>query len=196
MPLINMAHFIECTEVEGPGKRAALWVQGCLKRCPGCCNEQYLEIRESQIVECEFIVERLRTAKEKQGIEGVTFLGGEPMLQAKGLSYIAEACRDMGLTVMIFTGYTVEELNRLDFEGIEQLLAFTDLLVDGPFIDAKYEDERKWAGSKNQCFHFLTAAYAPGIEYEDAYNGMEIRLSRSGELQINGWPFELGGSGS
>ena len=44
MAWINLAKIIELTEAEGPGLRTAIWVQGCLKRCKGCCNGQFLKI--------------------------------------------------------------------------------------------------------------------------------------------------------
>ena len=50
MNWLNLASWLPCTEVEGPGKRAALWVQGCDKRCVGCCNPGYLKIIEREII--------------------------------------------------------------------------------------------------------------------------------------------------
>lgn len=41
---LNLGSWVDCTEVEGPGRRAALWVQGCLKRCPSCCNPGHLPL--------------------------------------------------------------------------------------------------------------------------------------------------------
>jgi anaerobic ribonucleoside-triphosphate reductase activating protein len=87
---LNLASWIPCTEVEGPGKRAALWVQGCDKRCVGCCNPDYLKIVEREILKAEAMVDRLLEAQAEWGLEGVTFLGGEPFLQAQGLAVVAE----------------------------------------------------------------------------------------------------------
>ncbi|RME67683.1 MAG: 4Fe-4S cluster-binding domain-containing protein, partial [Nitrospirae bacterium] len=36
--MLNLADIVECTEAEGPGRRFALWVQGCPIRCQGCWN--------------------------------------------------------------------------------------------------------------------------------------------------------------
>ena len=58
MAWLNLASFVACTESEGPGRRAALWVQGCSKRCPGCCNAAYLPIVERAIVSADSVVER------------------------------------------------------------------------------------------------------------------------------------------
>src|SRR6059058_3547475 len=40
--IVSVAHIVPCTEAEGPGKRFALWFQGCPLRCPGCCNPEML----------------------------------------------------------------------------------------------------------------------------------------------------------
>jgi anaerobic ribonucleoside-triphosphate reductase activating protein len=62
---LNLASWIPCTEVEGPGRRAALWVQGCDKRCIGCCNPGYLKIMERDILSAETMIERLLAAHEE-----------------------------------------------------------------------------------------------------------------------------------
>ena len=49
MSYLNLASLRLSTESEGPGKRLALWVQGCERRCPGCCNPNMQEIRKNMI---------------------------------------------------------------------------------------------------------------------------------------------------
>lgn len=88
------------------------------------------------------VVEMLRKAHKQHQLEGVTFLGGEPMLQAKGLADVAQAAQELGLSVMIFTGYLREEINEQDFAGSDLLLKHTDLLIDGEFEQWNLEDKR------------------------------------------------------
>ena len=85
MSWINVAKIIEVTEAEGPGLRTAIWVQGCLKRCQGCCNGRFLRIQPAEIITIYQVIEIINTAKEKHQIEGITLLGGEPFLQAESL---------------------------------------------------------------------------------------------------------------
>lgn len=42
---LSVAQFVACTEAEGPGKRFALWMQGCPMRCPGCCNPEFIPFK-------------------------------------------------------------------------------------------------------------------------------------------------------
>ena len=110
------------------------------------------------------------------------------MLQAEGLSEIAIWAHSVGLTVLVFTGYTYEELVSMSNHSVDTLLKDTDLLVDGAFIQEEYDTERDWVGSKNQKVHFLSNAYNPGIEYEKHERKMEVLVSEK-DILVNGWPY-------
>ncbi len=192
MSWINLASWRSDTEAEGPGRRAALWVQGCQFLCPGCCNPNFLRIVPRKLVIADSLIERLAEAKAEHGIEGLTMLGGEPMLQAQGLSKVAAGSHELGLSVMVFTGYTLEELRSAPLPGTEELLSHTDVLVDGRYIAELPELERAWAGSSNQRFHYLTDRYDRSIELtNDGRQRVEIRLSSSGRVELNGWPADV-----
>ena len=78
--------------VNGPGLRAVLWVQGCRQQCPGCQNpETWTEDPNvGATVTIEKVKEELRALK---GQSGITFCGGEPLLQAKALLEITRFCK-------------------------------------------------------------------------------------------------------
>jgi anaerobic ribonucleoside-triphosphate reductase activating protein len=188
---LNISSYIPCTKVEGPGKRFAIWVQGCLKRCKGCCNPNELELIKNNIVPTHLFMEKIFEAQRENNIEGITLLGGEPILQAKGLSYIAEHSQKNGLSVMLFTGYTQNELDEYNFPFYNKLKYFCDIIVDGPYDQTKPDNLRNWIGSTNQDIHFLTNRYNPGIEYDNKYrDSMEFRIYPN-ELTITGYPFEF-----
>ncbi|MEG9677309.1 MULTISPECIES: 4Fe-4S single cluster domain-containing protein [Citrobacter] len=192
MNWLNLASWLPCTEVEGPGKRAALWVQGCDKRCVGCCNPVYLKIIEREIIHANTMIDRLLAAHEEWGLEGVTFLGGEPFLQAQGLAAVAEGVSHAGLSVMVFTGYTMGELNELNLPGTQALLKWTDVIVDGPYQASSPDRTRKWVGSTNQQFHYLTNRYSESIEGSTQPDrAMEWRISGDGRIVVNGWPYAI-----
>ena len=107
----------------------------------------------------ESIAQDILDAKRNYDIEGVTFLGGEPLLQAKGLGRVAEIVSDAGLSVVVFTGYTMAEIEAMQLPSVDRLLQHTDLLVDGPY-DAKNPDGfRNWVDSTNQNFIYLSERY-------------------------------------
>lgn len=189
---LNVAAWLPCTEAEGPGRRAALWVQGCDKRCPGCCNPGMLQFAKRELLPATEIVRRLSIARATFDIEGVTFLGGEPMLQARGLAQVALAARAMGLSVMVFTGYTLDELETAQPTGWQHLLQATDVLVDGPYLAQNPEMERRWIGSANQKVHYLSNRYEASIEQlPKEGRDVEVRIGTDGTVRINGWPVRM-----
>ena len=189
MELLNLAAWLPCTEVEGPGRRAAIWLQGCDKRCIGCCNPEFLKLVERNIVSAESVAQDILDAKQNYDIEGVTFLGGEPLLQAKGLGRVAEIVSDAGLSVMVFTGYTMPEIQEMNLPGVARLLQRTDLLVDGPYEAMNRDGLRNWVGSTNQNFIYLSKRYDSTIEQaNNAMREVEWRISADGRIMANGWP--------
>lgn len=185
---LNVAERVAGTEAEGPGIRYALWVQGCPLRCPGCCNPDMLDHRQATWLNIEVLAEEIRSTPH---IEGVTFLGGEPFAQADSLGLLAQKIQGFGLSVMVFSGFTYEQLKQSTASGYQTLLNHTDLLVDGPYIRSKHVNDRRWIGSSNQRIWFLSHRYAYLRDSESGWdtgsNSVEIRL-RGNQIFINGFP--------
>lgn len=186
--MLRVATISPDTEAEGPGRRWAIWVQGCTIRCAACCNPEMFDPRRGAATTIDALAAQLVTAKAA-GVEGITILGGEPFEQAPPAARLARAARDLGLTVMVFSGYALAELRARPDAG--DLLAVTDLLVDGRYDHAQPEPEppigRRWIGSRNQTMHFLSAAYSDADPRMRAANTIEIRVV-DGRVLINGWP--------
>ena len=187
---LNVASRVAYTEAEGPGARYALWVQGCPLRCEGCCNPHMLDDQEASLMSVDDVVADILAS---EGIEGVTFIGGEPFWQAGALAEVARRVREAGLSVMVFTGYTLKKLQRGEREDWDAFLEQIDLLVDGPYIKHLHVDDRRWVGSSNQRTHFLTDRYAHMADDEAGWdaspNTIELRLV-GGQLIINGFPHQ------
>src|SRR5580700_3566288 len=109
---LQIAQTVACTEAEGPGKRFALWFQGCPLRCPGCCNPEFLPFKGGETRELVDIVDEIEKARSL-GVEGITLLGGEPFAHSPAAAILAREVRERGLSVMVFSGYTIEEIRRL-----------------------------------------------------------------------------------
>lgn len=180
--MLNLYKIIPLTEVEGPNKRFCLWVQGCKKHCVGCWAKETWEFGVGTDYSVEKLTELIQNQKE---IEGVTFLGGEPFEQAEPLSRIAQNVKKLGLSVVCFTGYTIEELRAKNSQAVNKLLENIDLLVDGGFEKDNFDLSRPWVGSSNQRYIFLTDFYSPE-EIKKYKNKVEVRISEGGKLEING----------
>ena len=181
---MRVATLVEDTGAEGPGRRFALWVQGCTIRCPGCCNPQMFGTEGGADHDTADLA---RAIAAQPGLEGVSILGGEPFEQAAALADLVRRVKDAGLTVMIYTGYTLEELRARNDADTEAALAATDLLVDGRFVQELYETKRRWIGSSNQRLHFLSDRYSPDDPRFREPNTVEVRI-RNGEVVVTGWP--------
>ena len=185
--VLRIAQIVPCTEAEGPGRRFAVWLQGCPLRCPGCCNPEMLSFEGGISLALADLVEQIEGAARTEAVEGITLLGGEPLAHAAGAAAVARAVRERGLSVMVFSGYTLEEAHRLPDPAIAELLALTDILVDGPYLREQPETQRRWIGSTNQRIHFLSNRYRADDPCWRLSNTLEIRL-RGPELTVNGFP--------
>ena len=180
--MIDVYKIIANTTVEGPGIRFCIWVQGCKKHCSGCWAKDTWKFG----VGSKYTVEELFSLiKQETQLEGVTFLGGEPFEQTKELAVLAQMIKSAGLSVVCFTGYTLEELRLKNSADINSFLENIDLLIDGGFEKEKFDLSRPWVGSSNQRFIFLTDRY--NQEEISLYkNKIEVRISQDGKTEING----------
>ncbi|MBR1442217.1 MAG: 4Fe-4S cluster-binding domain-containing protein, partial [Firmicutes bacterium] len=74
--------------------------------------------------------------------------GGEPFLQPKAAEELAKGTKQRGMNVIIYTGFTYEEL--IKNEVCSSVLKYTDILIDGKFEYEKRSLELKFRGSSNQ----------------------------------------------
>lgn len=135
--------------VDGPGIRFAIFTQGCFHNCEGCHNPDSHDPSGGYVENCDKIIERI---KKNPLLDGVTFTGGEPFLQAKSLTYIAEEVKKAGLSTMAYTGFLYEDLIKgaNSENGWREFLNNIDLLVDGKFVLALRSIELNYKGSSNQ----------------------------------------------
>lgn len=183
MPRVNLHDFVPRSRANGPGERAVVWVQGCPRRCPGCFNPDTLPFVTKQLVTVDELESRILA---QEGIDGVTFSGGEPFAQAGALAELAKKLHEHGLTVVCYTGYTLKQLkagNRSDWNA---LLSEVDLLIDGPFTQEQRCHE-PYRGSANQILHLLTNR----IRLEEVHGQSqtaEFTLCAGGDIQQTGFP--------
>lgn len=184
--MVQVASIIPGTRAEGPGLRVAVWTQGCSIRCEGCFNPDLWGARGGQTMTVDDLVDRvLEAAGQDAETEGVTFLGGEPFDQPKELAKVARKLRSQGLSVMVFTGFTLEEIRSKGNPSTAEFLSEIDLLVDGPYVKGLPDLSRPWVGSTNQRFHFLTDRYDEGVL--GGSDRIEITIAKTGEVRVNGW---------
>ena len=178
---IRINRILEKTVCEGPGKRFCIWVQGCNLHCSGCANQELWESNAGREYETSEILERIK--KRSHEIEGITFLGVEPFLQASAVAEIVGEVKKHGLSVLVFTGYHYETLSEGKDISVKKILNNTDVLIDGNFEQRELDLSRPWVGSGNQRFIFLSDRYQ---DFAEERNRLEIRIHRDGRIEMNG----------
>ena len=144
-------------ETLGPGVRFGLWVQGCQRACPGCISPTSRPLDGGQLIDTGALAWEVILS----GAQGITISGGEPFLQAAALAeFVGKVRERRDLGTIVYTGYTIEEL--WGMASTESLLACTDLLIDGPYVQA-LDDGVGLRGSANQRLIALTERYAQDV---------------------------------
>lgn len=136
----------------GPGRRAAVWVSGCGRRCPQCANPELWHQYPQQEIPAEQAAAYLNTLAAERTVDGITLTGGEPFDQPLELAKFLDALKVHG-DILAFSGYTLEELRSC--EEKRPLVERVDVLIDGAYIDSLNDGVSTLRGSVNQRIHFL-----------------------------------------
>lgn len=169
---LRIAGTVKDSIVDGPGLRYVIFTQGCPHHCPGCHNPQTHDFQGGQDADVEKILDEIFN---NPILSGVTFSGGEPFCQAEALMPIAEALKERGKHLMIFTGYLLEQLQKMENEAVKRLLELADIIVDGPFILEQRNLTLSFRGSENQRVIDMVKTRSLGevvpyrSEYEDLF---------------------------
>lgn len=148
---LEYGFFWPSTRALGPGKRFAIWAQGCPRSCFKCASPELQPTGEGKSVDVETFADMIVQTPE---INGITISGGEPMMQADALEALLDAVsrERPELTVILFTGFRIEDLQS---QRHRALLRHVDVLIDGEYVDS-LNDDIGLRGSSNQRILFLT----------------------------------------
>lgn len=141
--------------VDGPGIRFTIFTQGCNHHCKGCHNPETWDHSSETLKNKEMsFKELLDKINESFLCTGITLSGGDPVLQAKKLCSFIKYLKDNNCnkSILMFTGYTLEELKSSDNPNVLELLTLVDSIMDGPFIQEQKSLELKFRGSRNQRY--------------------------------------------
>jgi anaerobic ribonucleoside-triphosphate reductase activating protein len=177
---MNIAYIEERSYIYGPGCRFVIWTQGCSLRCAGCWNDTLWDFRDNRLMSVEQV---FALAAEKELIEGITLVGGEPLDQYEETLVLARMCQNKGLSVMVFTGYEMAEIRK---KGMAAIMDYTDILITGRYDKDKRTLNHQWIGSTNQEIHFISGRYR-NYQKRDA-NYMEINIDETGRITVLGFP--------
>ncbi len=163
---MNYADIKKVDVANGPGVRVSLFVSGCTHRCEECFNPETWDFSYgSSFGEAE--IEKILSALAPDHIRGLSLLGGEPFEpdnQKAVLELVERVRKELpGKTVWCYSGYLFEELAAGKVgDHSRSLLEGLDVLVDGPFVQAKKDLGLRFRGSNNQRIIDVPASLAAG----------------------------------
>ncbi len=166
---MNIAHIEENSFIYGPGCRYVIWVQGCSIRCKGCWNTEMWSFEKKFTFSTSEIFDKI--VCEKNFIEGITILGGEPFDQFYELFDLLKQVRNTQLSSIVYTGYTINEIQKMDKT---EVLNYTDILITD-----RYDE------TSNQNIRFLTSRYTQNDLPEK--NEIEISFNETGKMNMYGY---------
>ncbi|MCR5608681.1 MAG: anaerobic ribonucleoside-triphosphate reductase activating protein [Lachnospiraceae bacterium] len=154
---MNYADIKQYDVANGPGVRISLFVSGCTHHCKGCFNEVAWDFNYGKPFTDETIDVIIGYLKE-DFISGLTILGGEPFepQNQKGILPLIKRYKEElpEKDLWIFSGYDFEKnIMGHMYEHVpetKEILKYTDVIVDGEFVEELKTVALRFKGSSNQ----------------------------------------------
>ncbi len=143
--------------VDGPGIRVIVFFQGCNLRCQYCHNPDTWDLNGGIEMSADEIIKKIRRFKPyfKEG-GGVTFSGGEPLIQKDFLLELLKRCKAEKINTCIDT-------SGCGTGNYKEILKYTDLII----LDIKHEDEKKYKNlvrrEQKECIEFIEQAQSMNV---------------------------------
>ena len=181
---LNIMGYVDKSEVNGPGCRAVVWVQGCPRECADCFNPESWSFEINQLIAIDDLAQKILSNPLNQG---VTFSGGEPFWQAPALAELGRKVKAQGLNVMSFTGFTLEQLQSTQAPpGAQTLLDQLDILIDGAYVKSQaVNSPDSPVSSSNQRVHVFNPEFKDRITW--ASDQVEIHVLKDGSRIFTGY---------
>lgn len=138
----------------GKGVCVSFWTQGCPHHCPGCQNPETWDFEGGKDLPTD-IRGQITKAICANGItRNFSILGGEPLCpqNIEEVDNIITSVRAAfpHIKIFLWTGYTLDELQKQENKHIINILSHIDVLIDGPYIENERDITLDLRGSKNQ----------------------------------------------
>jgi len=164
---IRIAGRVNDSIVDGPGLRYTVFTQGCQHNCPGCHNPQTHSLSGGKLIAIDEIINEI---KSNPLLSGVTLSGGEPFLQIPEILTLIKEIKALNLDIIIYSGYTFEELLEMHNPQVDEILYLSNYLIDGRFILNQRSLDLLFRGSKNQRIIDLQKSYKESRIIETDFN--------------------------
>lgn len=182
---MNVARILYPVVTLGPGKRIGIWFCGCHRACPGCSNPELWEKREEYEVSVNALIGLIHRISDQYPVDGFTITGGEPMNQAEELQMLLPELRKISTDILVYSGYTLEELHAQKSAAIEDVLSGIAVLIDGAYVQERNTDVLL-RGSDNQRIWILDEEQRDRYEayLKTSHNQVQNFTGRDGIISV------------
>ena len=160
-----LARILYPVEVLGCGKRIGIWFDGCPHHCRGCSNPELWETEKRYSISIANALALIHQISDKNPVDGFTITGGEPFYQPEALNSLTGQLTDISEDILIYTGYTLEELQNMHSPDVKAVLSRIAVLIDGRYTP-ELNTDCPLRGSENQKIYILNSKYQTAY---DAY---------------------------
>lgn len=146
---MNILYTYPETIVDGEGIRYSIYFAGCSHHCKGCHNPESHNPNAGKLLSDDVLDQMIKEMQGNPLLDGITLSGGDPFYNPQEMLAILKKLKnETQLNIWCYTGYVYEDL--LEDKERKPLLAYIDVLVDGPFIQEEFSPTLQFRGSKNQ----------------------------------------------
>lgn len=137
-----------------PGVSVSFFTQGCPHRCPGCHNPETWDFNGGKEFTSKTLEEIYNALRANKVARSFCIMGGEPLCEENlflTLLVLKEVKQHFPqVKTYLWTGYYYEDLLKRTNSHLAQILDIVDVLIDGPYIEAKRDVTLSMRGSSNQ----------------------------------------------
>ncbi|MBN2794237.1 MAG: radical SAM protein [Clostridia bacterium] len=174
--------------LDGPGVRTVIFFQGCIMKCGYCHNPDSWELNSSrsQSMSCWDLYKFIIRYKDYYGKDGgVTFSGGEPLVQSEPLLELITLLKEDGIHIAldtsgcIFNENTIKILEKVDLVLLDikainekEYMTLTNNSMRNPLLTLKYL-------KKNQIKYWIRHVVIEGFNNSQAYQDAVDKMTAS-----------------
>ena len=138
----------------GTGVCVSFWTQGCQHHCKGCQNPETWDFEGGLELPTDIRGQIIKAICANGITRNFSVLGGEPLCSQniEEVDQIITSVRAAfpQIKIFVWTGYTLEELQKEKNEHIINILSKIDILIDGKYEEEQRDITLELRGSKNQ----------------------------------------------
>ena len=168
----------------GPGKRLAIWVQGCSLACKGCINPELWTENGGKNIEIASLASSILTIKNH--FDGITITGGEPFEQYNALVAFGSFIKMKSiLNILVYSGFTLEELTKKFPDKL--FMNSLDYLIDGRY-ERDFAVSDNIRGSSNQNFYTFEGGKSTKANNQFFDGKWSLNVTKANQIFMAGVP--------